>query len=60
MFYFSLKEKKFIQFMQLRQVKYLHDDVKQRETTHLSKAEQSQLQVLGCINKPAFIKLSNL
>lgn len=44
--------------MQLRQVKYLHDDVKQ--TTHLSKAEQSQVQVLGCINKPAFIKLSNL
>lgn len=46
--------------MQLRQVKYLHDDVKQRETTHLRKAEQSQIQVLGCINKPAFIKLSNL
>lgn len=46
--------------MQLRQVKYLHDDVKQRETTHSTKAEQPQVQVLGCINKLAFIKFFNL
>lgn len=44
--------------MQLRQIKYLYDDVKRGETTHLSKAEQSQ--VLGCKNKPAFIKFSKL